>query len=790
MSDSTGQLVNSLPVERRESSVQGSARSNGDVHSNVIPFSAPLRSLQRNVVRALNTASSYLNTRLNFARKAGLTFQGMRNIDRALGRLETITPANYIYRYDRSFAKTIVDKLPRAAWRVGCELVEDEDPSISTPWEVEVDALFTRLNIWEVLKQVHIESRKGRYGAIVLTVGSENITDSYGALDTELIPLRSPDHLLRLTPYNEHDLEITKKEKNKQSPRFGWPVEYTLHFEDGARVKIHYSRVIHLSASFKQYHAPVLEAPWDDLDDLDKSMGGVFEQIWQGKSTLWKLVDETNPAGGLPFESNEFDAGIGGGDLQTDYEDKANKSIQDAIRLMSHDAVKQIILRNVEAHQLGGDPPDISNNLRWLFRKLAATTNYAERVLLGSEEGKLAGEQDSAEQQAVYQESRDGECTKYTRLLVDRLIELRALSPAPHYSLKWGQVDRLSATDKANVVKGYAKANKDNPEGAIATIDEIREVVGWEELEEQPGSINGNQFNQSNQLRRSNTLDPDAPAEVVLIDEVVNEYQSDIELLFNINVSTVDVDDAVDSLIESFESIESIAESVVIDAGERGLDIVAQFSTNRSLQNVRRELQIFDPTSPRIVSFIDNYLNGDDGVLNDLTDSARYSMTQLINESTSRGWTVAQTTRRMSNSIGLASNQIDWVLSLSGKLHNAQPGDRITYANQVIKIPDTGITDALINKHIDGYIDRLLLQRKERFSRSILARLANEGLHESYRQADERGELPDNVYRVYLKNTDRHADRDGQLVRIGESFPVEPGADPNCSCSQGLQVVD
>jgi hypothetical protein len=565
--------------------------------------------------------------------------------------------------------------------------------------------------------------------------------------------------------------------------------------------------VLHISESLTGYHRPALEVAWDDIDDWEKVLGGRSERYWQEHKVQWNRKPDTY------FESDELETNAGD-DVDNDAYTTPAATIQKQIALMRHDLIGDIILDGIEGKPIDGGKgvTDASNHLKVLQRAIAMDAEEPERSFWGTEEGKLAGEKDDDQVAANVAGAREGICTRLTKQLVDKFIDLRVIDPPAGnvYHVQWNAVDRISPVDASIISKNYAQANiaQNKVDGKlIVTGDEIREVIGRDELDEQSvddlRSDNGNNNSSSfTSSRRSNRYSTNPSSrrlgELDIVQSTISEFEDEVSDLFDISI-TIDadtpLDDVADEMSSELEPLEALlsdalvfaASANVSEAVSRGTFITASQASTADV--ALRPLTIdFDTANPRINDWSASVATAQ---VTDLIDDTRQGLTSLITAAGQQGWTTAVTAQRMSSSIGLASNQIDWVIRLSGELSNPDNyGRTVTYANNAVKVPVNGLSQSAIDGHVNGYIDRLLKQRKQRLSRSLLANAANEGLHESWRQADEAGELPDNVFRVYLKNTERHASRDGQLARIGEPFDVEPGADANCACSQGLTIVN
>ena len=748
----------------------------------------------------LGTYTNPLLARMELASKAGITFGGNRKLDKALGRVPPgeIEPEHYEHRYKRNgIARAIVEKLVKSALRRGADIIEDdgnEDRSDRTSWELEVDNLLTRLHAWEALKEAFIQSRKGTYSIIVI-----GTVDGDG-MDRELVSIPGGiDGVTKLWPYPDSSINRHSKIDliaDESSPLYGYPRLYKIKLGTGLTRTVHHSRVIHIADSLLPWADPFLERVWDDLDDFDKIKGGGAEGTFQnvnGKG-IWSIDDD------VPFESDEVGSSASG-DGDIDY-DASPATYEDGMAAWRHDAINDLFLQGIKRLDNQIAIPDYANNARVAMRCIAAGAGYAERVLFGTEEGKLAGEQDSAAYADDVKGYREGFCTRHVRALIDWFIRYRVIKDRP-YRLHWHSAEKLSPLDKSTITLNAAKTNQAQVEAdgrIIYEPDEIRrDTLGYAPLEQERSKIDPSGANVSLNIRL-NTLDDDAPIEVVRLDNVINEHESRlvgrIDNAIRSSRSEVDdngnnIDEIVDELGNSFsDGLDEFLLGVLVVSAELELESVQE---NDSFLRTAVEVDklspralidiAFDKANPRAVDWAGEFASD---TVRDLTDDARKGLNTVVSTAAELGYTTRQTAAMISDNIGLASNEVGYVANLARNLANADVGDIVRYGDSKVIVDGTQLQ---ADRHINRYVTHLKEIRKKRLARSLLARTANEGLHELHRQAQEQGLLPDNVRRVYIKNTQRHDDRDGEVVRIGESFEVEPGADANCGCASGLVTV-
>jgi hypothetical protein len=420
--------------------------------------------------------------RFRLARLAGLTFDGKRDMYEVLGYVRDLTPSDFRERYERGgIASRIVDSLPKATWRGEMELIEDEDPKVSTKFEQAWDELETRLKIRAVMERADILSGIGYYSCILIGAPGDfdqELPKGNGtpALITSLTPFSgasSPSgrsattarpSITGGTSLSYGDAIIDTIETDVHSERFGLPKTYKFRRLDASvldmQKSVHWSRVIHLAEGCldnEVYGQPKLKAPWNLLDDLDKVTGGGAEAFWLRAS--------------------------GGTQLDVDKDMKLEQADKDALATQAdeyqHQLRRMLRTRGVKVNRLGSDVADFSNPADAILTQIAGTTRIPKRILTGSEMGELASSQDRDN----WKDQVNGRQTSYAgpyivRQVVDRLIAYKYL-PTPvkgplAYEVRWPHIQTLTEQEKADGAAKWAQTNRE--QGTIVfTDDQIRD---------------------------------------------------------------------------------------------------------------------------------------------------------------------------------------------------------------------------------------------------------------------------------------------------------------------------
>lgn len=410
----------------------------------------------------LRALAAAIDFRSQLANIASLTFGGKRDLYRAFGYKRELFPRDYRARYERNeVAAGVVDAFPDACWRGGAEVVEDMDMADVTTFEQAVIDLDNRLKLWDALLRTDKLSGIGRYAVLVLMAPGE--------LDTPLERC-SPEELVGLQPYAEDEAQVQEWDVDRKSPRFGKPRYYSLRRTTAntstainsvnVSRRVHYSRVQHMSDGLLDdsiFGTPRLRRIWNRLDDLEKIAGGGAEAFFRraDAGTLFNL-DATQ----------EFDP---------EDQKKLRKKIDD----FEHGFKRSIFARGLDMKVQDNKVADFKSQVESLMSLISAGTGIPQRVLMGSEQGKLAAKQDRASFDNKVTDRQNDYCGPMVcRPFFDRLIELGVLpTPVNGYEVKFTSIKTMDDEQRATIASEYAALNKPGQE-IVVTVDEIRAVLG------------------------------------------------------------------------------------------------------------------------------------------------------------------------------------------------------------------------------------------------------------------------------------------------------------------------
>lgn len=337
----------------------------------------------------------YFLERAGLSRLMGQSFGGKRDYYESFGWDKSITLQMMWDMYNRGgIARRIARAFPEATWSRAPQIYARD----SSDWNLEVDRLIRRLDLWNVFQSADILAALGRYAIVV-------IGTNRGALE-QPIPTggAAPLRITYLQPYGEDCVQIAKWDDNPQSPRFGQPEKYRIgpSFKQSnvggpntvvgntptqTQFEVHHSRVLHItrdSLGDGVYGTPILVPVWNYLLDLQKVLGASSESYW--RAAYQGLHANLDP------------------ELDLDPDDEANLTAE--MDEYQHDLRRIIRTRGVEVKSLGSTVADPKSSFDVLVTAISGSTTIPKRILLGSESGSLASTQDRANWAERIEENR------------------------------------------------------------------------------------------------------------------------------------------------------------------------------------------------------------------------------------------------------------------------------------------------------------------------------------------------------------------------------------------------
>jgi hypothetical protein len=303
-----------------------------------------------------------------------------------------------------------------------------------TPWESTIKSIFKSLKLMRKLKRVDEFQRVGHYGAFVVQVRGTGDQPDWGK---PLDKIRA-DQVVKFIPLYEVQLEPTKWDSDDKSERYGEPTMYQFqesrlndsNTEDNRLrvVTVHHSRVIIFAEGADDesiYGVPANEAGFNDLITMEKIIGAGGEGFW--KSAAMKTV----------YTNTSKDATLPGQEEIDDF----NEAIKDFVEGLD----KSLMTGGLDPKVLSAVMSDPKEPFAIALQSYSASIEVAGKLLVGSQEGKLASEEDARFTMSAMQSRREDFGTIMVQSCVDWMFVHGIINKSEYY-VEWD--DLLAPSDK------------------------------------------------------------------------------------------------------------------------------------------------------------------------------------------------------------------------------------------------------------------------------------------------------------------------------------------------------
>lgn len=393
---------------------------------------------------------------------AGMMMGGKRDLYNIFGYNRIIDYSSLRDRFQRQdIVKRIVEMPVQAIWDFPPEL----DADFNTARVIDAMQDFDdRLDIYQAFSRADKLLSFGRFSVIVLGLP--------GPLDQQVPMGLSAKDLVYIQPYGERDISMAKFDTDQYSPNFGMPLHYMVNVktqEDSVvPVRVHHSRVIHVVDSPLEHNLigiPRLEFVYNLLDDILKVAGGSAELFW----ILANRGMQVNVDKDMDMTTEDQD------DLQAELDEYSN------------DLRRYIRTRGVEVKPLGSSVADPTGTFRVLIGLLASATGIPQRILMGSEAGQLASEQDRANWAETVDKRRTNFALPSILKPFSRRMTEFGIFTQKMPIFKWGDAFHQNPLERAQTMAQFARAAVNlsrqhqfgNP---ITSMEEARLSMGLEKV--------------------------------------------------------------------------------------------------------------------------------------------------------------------------------------------------------------------------------------------------------------------------------------------------------------------
>ncbi|MBU8908515.1 anti-CBASS protein Acb1 family protein [Desertibacillus haloalkaliphilus] len=427
----------------------------------------------RRQIRTNKRDQSDLMHRYQLSDRLGTQFNGKRDMYEVLGYKRRLRFQDYWNKYDRQdIAGRIVDAPAQGTWRNRPSIHEDDNKDEDTPFESAWKTLEKKRSVIHYLERADRLAGIGHYS--VLLIGVRGSTDLSEPLDPN--SLTGPEDIIYLSAFSEKNASIQQWETDPTNERFGLPKIYRIDFsgddfhdqEGGTKFysvskNVHHSRVIHIADGLLEdevFGRPRLKRVMNLLNDLEKVVGGSAEMFWQG--AYMGLNANLNP------------------DVQMT-PDEADR-VEEEMTEWFHGLRRFIRTQGMEVKQLGGQVAEPKESFETIISLISGATNIPKRILLGSERGELASNQDEgnwnsylSDRQTTFAEPN------VLRPFIDRMIWLGVLpAPQQRYEVEWPDLFALNDKDKSDISDKRASAlQKAAPHNDVTMLMTPKQIVEY-----------------------------------------------------------------------------------------------------------------------------------------------------------------------------------------------------------------------------------------------------------------------------------------------------------------------
>lgn len=366
-------------------------------------------------------------SRMMLALRAGLSFGTQRDVYRIFGYSRALTVAELRDRVVRQdVVRTCLYKPAEAVWTSPPIVTGAEE--FMTAW----NKIVRKHLLWSVLLRADKILGIEPYSILFL-----------GAPGNPETPLSKTDILAYIQPYGASCATVSNFDQNVNSERYGMPEFYNLSASDGSKgmtIKAHWTRCVHMTNELTEQNytsQPRILVAYNLFDDLAKVVGGSAETFWLTANKGMQVdVDKE-------MELDEDDA----------------QALSDELDEFQHQLRRYIRTRGVKITNLGSDVADPRGVFEVLVGLLAGTYGIPQRVLMGSEAGQLASEQDRANWAQVVEARRTSVAEPYMLIpLIERLIAVGILPASEDYKFTWPDAFHMSPLESAQTMAQSARA--------------------------------------------------------------------------------------------------------------------------------------------------------------------------------------------------------------------------------------------------------------------------------------------------------------------------------------------
>lgn len=436
-------------------------------------------------------------------------------IDAAAGYPAAISTEDYYRQWKRNgVARRVVTAYPDGCWKQSPAVYETDDNEVTTAFETSWNQVEARVKLISAMATADILCGIGRFGIMLLGIddGKELHEPVEGYEDDVFQQSPGPATPTRKVNFvrsiSERFVRIEQIDYDPTSARYGLPVKYAVELngiDDGTEIanqqsehyEVHWHRVVHVTEVTDEtlvYSTPRMQPVYNDILDIHKIAAASPEAYWQGSYP------------GLTFK------------LDPGYEGLDEAGITKQMEEYAQNMRRYISTVGVSVNTLAPVVVDPLPHLDAGLTMVSIGTGIPKRILQGTEEGVLAGDQDGASWADRIQGRREHHLTpSLVMRVIVKLQQIGCLAAAPEdVKVVWPNPHTMSETEQADVAakrsEAIARYVASGAENLMAfgdflhlilkmPIEEVRPIVDKLENEQDvPGLLSEIEFERAEQL--------------------------------------------------------------------------------------------------------------------------------------------------------------------------------------------------------------------------------------------------------------------------------------------------
>jgi len=401
-----------------------------------------------------------------------------KDIDSECGYPSTIGVSDYKKLYDReAVANRMVKLEPEEAWSQSPEIYEDED-SNQTVWEKAFEDIDKTFHLKAYMERIDVLSGIGQFGLLLIGIDDKkDLIEPVDGVDLKTGEWKNNKdyQLLYLRTFSQDVIDVSEKEIDPTSKRYGMPVIYDIKFEDwtgGVKnektQKVHWTRTVHIADNREEsevYGIPRLQAIYNRLLDFRKTLAGSAEMFWKG---------------GYPGYAFEVLPEASDVTLDTD-------SLQEQMLDFSQGLQRYLAVSGMAVKSLQPQVSDPTGHLEAQIKAMCTAKGIPYRLFIGSEKGQLASTQDMAIwNMRVHRRQERYVTPMVIRPIIERFMALGILPEIENFFVEWPDRDSPSEKDIAEIALIQTEAMSKYVGGGVdALIDPRNYLLKFMQLTEE-----------------------------------------------------------------------------------------------------------------------------------------------------------------------------------------------------------------------------------------------------------------------------------------------------------------